>query len=291
MVPSYGKMRSFDMVEGRFINEHDMKERAKVVVLHKESAESLVKGKSALGEYVRIGDISFKVIGICKEVGGYRNPPFYIPYSTANTIYNPSGEIYNISFTVKGVDTEEQEKAYTRELRRIVSNRMVYDPNDRNAVYINNRSQDYRQTQQIFGGISLFIWIIGIGTLIAGVVGISNIMLITVKERTREFGIRKALGATPGSILLLVIMESIFITTLFGYIGMLLGVGLTELVSMALPQGAGGGEDMVMFKDPTVDMGVIFAATMVLVIAGVIAGYIPARKAAKIKPIEAMQAK
>ena len=197
----------------------------------------------------------------------------------------------DISYSITGIETEEQEKAYVDQVRRLVANRMMFHPDDRNAVYIANRSADYRQTQQVFGAISLFIWIIGIGTLIAGIVGISNIMLITVKERTREFGIRKALGATPNSILGLVILESITITTMFGYMGLVVGIALTEGISVLLGDGGGNGDGMTMFLNPTVELGVVFAATGVLIAAGVIAGYIPARKAVKIKPIEAMQAK
>jgi len=142
----------------------------------------------------------------------------------------------------------------------------------------------------IFGGINMFIWIIGIGTLIAGIVGVSNIMLISVKERTKEFGVRKAVGATPFSILRLVVMESLLITTLFGYVGLVAGVAVTETLNYFMLQNAGGGESgMVIFKNPTVDMGIAVSATFVLIIFGVLAGYFPARKAVKIKPIEALR--
>ena len=143
----------------------------------------------------------------------------------------------------------------------------------------------------IFNGISLFIWVIGIGTLIAGIVGVSNIMLITVKERTREFGIRKALGATPNSILGLVVLESLVITLIFGYIGMMMGIGLSEILCVFFPEGGGSSMQPTFLSNPTVDLGIVFSATMVLVVAGVLAGYMPARNAVKIKPIEAMNAK
>ncbi len=144
------------------------------------------------------------------------------------------------------------------------------------------------QTMGIFKGINLFVWIIGIGTLIAGIVGISNIMLITVKERTKEFGIRKALGATPFSILKLIILEALLITGFFGYIGMVAGVGLTELVNNVMAD-AGSTEEMSIFRNPTVDLPIVISATVVLIVAGILAGYFPARKAVHIKPIEALR--
>ena len=143
------------------------------------------------------------------------------------------------------------------------------------------------QTMGIFNGINLFVWVIGIGTLIAGVVGVSNIMLITVKERTKEFGIRKSLGATPFSILKLILLEALLITSFFGYIGMIAGVGLTELINSAIS--SGGSNDMSVFKNPTVDISVVIAATMVLIVSGLLAGYFPAKKAVSIKPIEALR--
>lgn len=289
--PEYINIRSIELIEGRFINQTDMIEKRKVVVVHKKRIEHLMSGMPALGAYVFIDKVPFQVVGIYDESGGDRNPSFYIPFSTSQAIFNPSGYITDISYSITGIETEEQEKAYVDQVRRLVANRMMFHPDDRNAVYIANRSADYRQTQQVFGAISLFIWIIGIGTLIAGIVGISNIMLITVKERTREFGIRKALGATPNSILGLVILESITITTMFGYMGLVVGIALTEGISVLLGDGGGNGDGMTMFLNPTVELGVVFAATGVLIAAGVIAGYIPARKAVKIKPIEAMQAK
>jgi putative ABC transport system permease protein len=148
--------------------------------------------------------------------------------------------------------------------------------------------ENYLQTMGIFNGISLFLWIIGTGTLMAGVVGVSNIMLITVRERTREFGIRKALGATPASILRLILLESVLITALFGYVGMVAGIGISELVNYVMEMASGGGGE-VIFKNPTVSMSIALMSTGVLVIAGVLAGYFPARKAIQITAVEAMR--
>jgi len=172
--------------------------------------------------------------------------------------------------------------------------RLNFDPADQQALWINNAQSEYVETMKIFGGITLFVTIIGILTLIAGIVGVSNIMLVSVKERTREIGIRKAIGATPMAILKTIILESIFITTLFGYIGMMLGIGLTELVNFFMVQTANGQPvtdepQMSIFTNPTVDLGYALFATVILIIAGVIAGYLPARKAVRVQPIEAMR--
>jgi len=167
-----------------------------------------------------------------------------------------------------------------------------FDPKDPRALWIWNSQKDYIETLKIFGGITLFVSIIGIFTLIAGIVGVSNIMLVSVKERTREIGIRKAIGAPPASILRSIVLESIIITTIFGYIGMMLGIGLTELINYFLVQSAAQSASdtgMTVFKNPTVELSIVLISTSILIIAGVIAGYMPARRAVRIKPIEAMR--
>jgi putative ABC transport system permease protein len=173
--------------------------------------------------------------------------------------------------------------------------RLNFDPQDNQALWVFNSQAQYIETQKTFGGINIFVTIVGILTLIAGIVGVSNIMLVSVKERTREIGIRKAIGAPPASILTSIILESIIITAIFGYIGMFLGIGVTEIMNFIMEQAANvaqnadGGPQMSIFKNPTVNIGYAIFATVLLVISGVIAGYLPARKAVKIKPIEAMR--
>lgn len=280
--------------KGRFINLSDLREERKVVVIHKKTADVLFRnGKSSIGEYVKINAVPFRIIGeYINQGGGDQNPPVYIPFTTANSIFNPSGRINSLSLSMNGLTTEEETKGFIEKLRERLGAKHQFDPKDQNALWIWDRLTDYLQTQGIFNGINLFVWIIGIGTLIAGVVGISNIMLITVKERTHEFGIRKALGATPISILSLVLVESIVITAVFGYIGMIFGVGLTELINYGMEQAATGPVDPnqpTIFKNPTVNLDVIFAATAILIIAGLIAGYVPAKKAVSIKPIDALR--
>ena len=274
--------------QGRFINEIDQQERRKVIVLEKSTVETLFKHENPIGKYVNANNISFQVIGVYERSNPWSNIETYIPFSTAQTIFNCTN-YYELSFEAKGLNTVAENETFNDLLRSRFARLHSFDPKDNRALWIWNRMEQYIQTMNIFGGINMFIWIIGIGTLIAGIVGVSNIMLISVKERTREFGIRKAIGATPFSILRLVVMESILITTLFGYIGMVAGVAVTETLNYFMQQSAGEGGGMMIFKNPTVDMNIAISATVVLILFGVLAGYFPARKAVKIKPIEALR--
>lgn len=290
----YMELRYLTLKEGRFINDIDQREQRKVVVIHQKTRETLLRtAANPIGEYITVGKLPFQVIGIYDDKGGSNNPEVIIPYATANAIFSRDGVVNRLEVELDGIGSTKESDSFITKIRDRLSRKYHFDPKDMNAVWIWDRLKDFLQTQGIFNGITLFIWIIGIGTLIAGVVGVSNIMLITVKERTREFGIRKALGATPGSILRLVLLESIFITALFGYIGMIAGVGLTELVNMGMeqmaPAAAASHESPTIFKNPTVDLRIVFMATVVLIIAGLIAGYIPARKAVSIKPIDALR--
>ncbi|MGI6048057.1 MAG: ABC transporter permease [Petrimonas sp.] len=280
---------------GRFINALDVKEQNKIIVLDNRVAETLFKGKSALGKYVKVGSVMFKVVGINTKKTGWGSPIAYIPFSTAQTIYNPTKKFNQITFTVDGLETKEENDRFNESLRGLMGRSLNFDPKDTQALWVNNAQADYIESQKIFGGITIFVSIIGILTLIAGIVGVSNIMLVSVKERTREIGIRKAIGAPPSSILKSIILESLLITSIFGYIGMIFGIGLTEVINFFMEQSANGvqGSDgeiqMTIFKNPTVDIGYAVFATIVLIISGIIAGYLPARKAVKIKPIEAMR--
>ena len=192
--------------------------------------------------------------------------------------------------TVDGLETEQSNEEFTDKMKANMAQSLSFDPKDPEAIYIRNSQRDYIETMKIFGGITLFVSFIGILTLIAGIVGVSNIMLVSVKERTREIGIRKAIGAPPITILRSIIIESVLITAIFGYIGIVAGVGLTELVNFFLQQSAAGDPSgMSVFKDPTVSLSYVLISTSILIIAGVFAGYMPARRAVRIKPIEAMR--
>ncbi len=280
--------------KGRFINELDMKAMSKVIVLDQKIAEVLFKNEPPLGKYVKVGQVMFKVVGINTKKEQYGGSNAYIPFTTAQAIYNPQRKFWQITFTVDGLDTEAENDRFNESLRSLMGQQMNFDPEDEQALYVYNAQSEYVETIKIFGGITFFVTIIGILTLIAGIVGVSNIMLVSVKERTREIGIRKAIGATPMAILRTIILESIFITTIFGYIGMLMGIGLTELINFFMVQAANGKPvtdepQMSVFTNPTVDIGYAIFATVILIIAGVIAGYLPARKAVRVQPIEAMR--
>lgn len=294
--PSYKTIYNlvFTPEKGRFINNKDLEHRDKVIVIDKKIEETLFKGKSAMGEYLQVGSVMFKVIGINSKKEDWSGSQAYIPFTTAQAIYNPNKKFSSIAFTTKGLDTKDENEHFNKNLKQKMSQTMQFDAEDEQALWIRNSQQDYLQTMKIFGGINLFVTIVGIFTLIAGIVGVSNIMLVSVKERTREIGIRKAIGAPPASILRSIVIESILITAIFGYLGMILGIGLTEIVNFILEQGAAqqdasSGPQMSVFKNPTVQLSYVLFSTLILVIAGVIAGYMPARRATRIKPIEAMR--
>ena len=280
--------------DGRFINQLDIKNENKVIVIDKKIEETLFKEKSALGEYVKVGQLMFMVVGVNSKKQGWGSPSAYIPFSTFQLIFNPNKKFNSITFTVEGLDTKAENETFNEALRKEMGQSMSFSSEDTQAIYLNNSQEDYIQTQKIFGGITMFVAIIGIFTLIAGIVGVSNIMLVSVKERTREIGIRKAIGASPMSILKIIVLESILITAIFGYIGMIAGIGVTELANFLMEQAAAqqvptDGPQMSIFKDPTVNLGYVLISTGILIVAGVIAGYMPAYKAVRVKPIEAMR--
>jgi putative ABC transport system permease protein len=194
--------------------------------------------------------------------------------------------------TVNNLETTEQNENFNQNLKTKMSQTMIFDPKDEQAMWIWNSQRDYVETMKIFNGITIFVSVIGILTLIAGIVGVSNIMLVTVKERTKEIGIRKAIGAPPGQILFSIIIESILITGFFGYVGMMAGIGLTELINAIMEQSAAANPSetgMSVFKNPTVNLTYVYISTLILVVSGIIAGYLPARRAVRIKPVEAMK--
>lgn len=291
--PGAAYLNNIDMStgSGRFINEIDIHKKRKVIVINTEMQEILFKDQSAIGRYVTAQGISFLVIGVYKDQAGRTNIPTFIPFSTAQSLYNQNYGMDKIDFSVKNLNTIEENEAFIERLKQKLGALHKFDPKDGSAIYMWNSAANSVQTVQIFKVIKIFIWVVGILSLIAGIVGVANIMLITVKERTREFGIRKAIGASPGSILRLVLLESIIITAIFGYLGMLVGIGVTEVANIITERMAEGQEpgSPVIFANPTVEFAVVFQATLVLIISGVIAGCIPALRAVKISPVEAMR--
>lgn len=278
------------ITNGRFLNQLDMTGRHKVIVISDDIEKVLFKqGENPIGKYVTAGQIIYQIIGVYTNKNQYdNNPPAYIPFTTAQLLYNKGYGFIQIDFTVNGLNTKEANEAFIDRLRHKIGQIHGFDPADRSALYIWNTAEEMRETQQIFGGINFFIWIVGICSLMAGIVGVGNIMLITVKERTREIGIRKAIGATPASILKLIILESIIITATAGYIGLVVGIGLTEAVGNAIAGAPSDGPKV--FTDPTVDINTVLLATLVLIVSGVLSGLMPALKATKVSPIEAMRA-
>jgi putative ABC transport system permease protein len=291
--PELNDVENMELLEGRFINQVDIQQNRKVVIIGKDIYDALFKDKPALGEYVNVNKVPFKVVGICIEPGSTRNRNAYMPVSTAQKVFNGSNRLHNFAITING-ETLDESRKIEEQIRSTFSHKLKFDEKDESAMGLYNKLENYIQTMRIFQAIRIFIWIIGIGTLIAGIVGVSNIMLIVVKERTKEIGIRKAIGASPSSVIGLILLESILITTVAGYIGLVLGTGLMELINYMMVQSAGDAaatqqQSETIFLNPTVDFGVAVSATVLLIIAGAIAGYIPAKRAARIKPIVALR--
>lgn len=291
--PKYIDMVDATIKEGRFINEIDIRERRKVIVLHEKTVEMLFgkeKNREAIGKMVNASGLSYRIVGVYSR-DGEQQPPAYLPYTTLQLIYNKEDNMSSMAFTTKGVVNEANADEFEERFRRTIAATQQFDPDDRRAVWIWNRIKQYTQQQGAQSILRTAIWVIGIFTLLSGIVGVSNIMLITVRERTREFGIRKALGAKPFSILWLIIIESVTITTLFGYIGMVAGIGVTEWMNISMGEAVmdAGVFKTTVFVNPTVDLRIAIQATVTLIVAGTLAGLFPARKAALIRPIEALR--
>ncbi len=289
--PNEVKISGLKMVKGRYINDMDIRDCRKVVVVNEKTESVLFGHEDAIGHFVNIGDVAYKVVGVLKS--DYQNGEAHIPFTTLQVIYGKGANLENYAFTTKGLETQEANDAFEAELRKKLGQKHHFAADDGGAVWFWNRMTQYLQTTQAMNILRTAIWIIGIFTLVSGIVGVSNIMLITVKERTREFGIRKALGAKSRSILAMVMAESVAITTFFGYIGMVAGIGVTELANSIINEnGDAGGpfSSSAVFSDPTVDLSIAIQATLALIVAGSIAGFVPARKAVKIRPIEALRA-
>ena len=293
VAPTHPKIDKTEMIAGRFINEIDMKEQRKNVVLSRSQAKELCKDyRSLVGKNVKISNLNFQVVGIYKDDESRNNTDAFIAYSTIKTIYAKGDDAGSLEFTIKNLKTKEDNKQFEKNYRASINNNHQAAPDDERTIWLWNRYMDNIQMNQGIAIMQTALWIVGLFTLLSGIVGVSNIMLITVKERTREFGVRKAIGAKPWSILKLIITESIIITSFFGYIGMVCGVAANEIMDATIGHTTvdTGLFKAAMFVSPTVGLGTCIGATIAIVIAGTIAGLIPAIKAARIRPIEALRA-
>ena len=293
VAPTHPKIDKTELIDGRFINEIDMKDQRKNVVLSRSQAKELCKDyHSLVGKNVKISNLNFQVVGIYKDDESRNNTEAFIAYSTIKTIYAKGDDAGSLEFTIKNLKTQEDNEQFEKNYRASINNNHQAAPDDDRTIWLWNRYMDNIQMNQGIAIMQTALWIVGLFTLLSGIVGVSNIMLITVKERTREFGVRKAIGAKPWSILKLIITESIIITSFFGYIGMVCGVAANEIMDATIGHTTvdTGLFKAAMFVNPTVGLGTCIGATIAIVIAGTIAGLIPAIKAARSRPIEALRA-
>lgn len=273
-----------DIIVGRFINDRDCNGREKVAVPDERTAEALATTpEQLLGQYIKIGGISFRVVGVCEKGDRWQGAAVHVPFDTYMAIFSTDKRFGNMATTMKtGTRNIEQR------IKHLLAPSMQFDENDPQAVGVWSQEESLDEQNKVMGAIRLFIIILGLCTLMSGAVGVSNIMLVSVRERTKELGIRKALGAPPRTIMASVIGEALAITTLFGTIGMLLGMGVMSVVGKVLAQNP---TDEQILLNPTVDVGAVLLALAILILIGVLAGATPARKAMRIKPIEAMRDK
>lgn len=284
--PDYIAIANATVVKGRNINLNDLKNKEKVIVIGQKVQIDLFKEKNPIGEKIAVNNINFKVVGVYTDPGGERQEGrVYMPISTTQQVFGVGDKISNMFYTLKKKDNYEEAVAesekFSKDLETILKSKNFVNPEDNSAINVENSVVEAKKFYDLNLYIRLFFWWVGICTIIAGVVGVSNIMMIIVKERTKEIGIRKALGATPVSIIGMILHESIFITAISGFIGLLTGLALLEFVG---PQA-----ESEYFRNPQVDFNVAISTVFVLVIAGALAGFIPAYRAAKIRPIVALR--
>ncbi|MDP5107280.1 MAG: ABC transporter permease [Polaribacter sp.] len=279
--PDYYVLESAEMMDGRFLNFRDINEKNKVVVIGRMVEKDLFGQLSALGKQINIEGIIYQIIGVFSDPGGDSDERYiYTPFTTMQTMYGNNGYLDEFGITYNPDLSIDEAIAFGNKMLRELKEKHNVSPNDQRGIGLNNYATNNKEVSGIMGGLSILILVIGFGTLKAGVVGISNIMVYIVKERTKELGIRKAVGATPNAIVAMIIQEAVFITAISGYLGLIIGVGILEL--------AGPSLEKYFILNPGVSQPVVIGATLTLIIAGLIAGYLPAKKAASIKPVVAL---
>jgi len=290
--PEWNNIDPATVLKGRWLNEVDILQRRKVCVVGEKVVEEMFRmDEEPVGHYLRVNGVYYQIIGVVKPVSGINmngrtEESIFMPFTTMQVAYNHGNRVHVMGITAK--------KGYSASF---VEDKVIAAMKDRHkiaqtdvqAVGHVNLEKQFKQFSSLFTGIQLLTWIVGIGTLLAGVIGVSNIMLVIIKERTQEIGVMRAIGATPRNVISQIIMESVFLTTIAGYFGLFLGILLLEGLNFALEQAAANGGD-VFIKNPEINLGVAIACLTVLVVSGAIAGYIPAKRAVLIKPIDALRA-
>jgi len=287
-VPDVNKIDPVNMYSGRFLNEIDLLKNRKVAVIGKRVNEVLFEYDDAVGEYIKINGIFFQVIGVFHSMhsqgwGEWQDQCVFIPFTTLQKTYNYGTRVGHYSITSK----DNYTASYVEDkVKALLKRRHKIHPEDGRAIGSHNVEKEFIKINQLFMGISGLIWIVGIGTLMAGIIGVSNIMLFIVKKRTKEIGIQRAIGASPSMIISSVITESVVLTGLAGWVGLVIGVGLLEMLSLAIEKSGG---EQPMFTQPEVDFQLAMMALGILIFAGILAGIIPAKRAVAIKPIDAIR--
>lgn len=280
--PGHQSAEKTILMKGRYINEEDIKNKTKYTVIGRLVEKDLFEGEDALGKFVDIGKRSFKVVGVFQDDGGDNEERFvYTPYTTNQLIEKNTDKVGQIIVAFKPNIGYSGAMQFEEQLMSFMKKRHDINPKDQSGIFLRNVADDMEQNQQFGSILQMVVTFVGLGTLIAGIIGISNIMVYVVKERTKELGIRKAIGASPRSVILIILQESIFITTAAGYVGLFGGILLLNNMGDAL--------DDYFIKNPYINMGTAVFATIILIVFGAIAGYVPARRAAKIKPIVALR--
>ncbi|HZK97267.1 MAG TPA: ABC transporter permease [Prolixibacteraceae bacterium] len=290
--PDYVKIDPCTVLKGRWINEMDIRDKRKVCVIGEKVFEQMFDPKDdPIGQYLKISGVYYQVVGLIKpetriNINGRTEESISLPFTTMLQTYNMGNQVHFLAITAKkGVPVSVVED----KVKEFIKKKHSIAPTDLQALSSVNIEKEFKQMSGLFLGIQILTWIVGVGTLLAGVIGVSNIMLVIIKERTKEIGVQRAIGATPRTIISQIMLESVVLTTLAGYIGLSLGVGLLELVSRVLESNAGKSDDRMFFTHPEVSLTVAVSALAVLIIAGLFAGMIPATRAIKIKPIDALR--
>ncbi len=286
VLPDYQYLENASIINGRFINQTDLDNYEKHIVIGNRVKNDLFKEENPLGKFIDLSGINFKVIGVFTDPGGDREEArVYIPLTTSQVVYGAGNKIRSMGFTLPKVDNYDEALAesnkFTAKLERQLKAKLLVNPLDTSGIFISNNIENTKEIYQLISAMQIFFWFVGIATLLAGIIGVSNIMLIIVKERTKEIGIRKALGAKPMSIVGMVLHESIFVTAFSGLVGLIFALGLLEFIGPYI--------ELDFLKNPSVNFNIAVTTVIILIVAGAIAGFFPAWRGASIKPIEALR--